>query len=435
MAGAVGGLTLPDLPPEVLERVQPMLVDLFGVTLAGMRTPELRRLVESWHCPPGDAPLIGDGRRSAPETTAMLSAIAACCLELDEGNKYAAGHPAAHVVFAAIAAVRLRDRQVSGAAFLSAVVAGYEVAARFGHATALDPGWHPHGHWGATGAACAATMLLGGTTTQVAAAVDAATGLMQVTPWATVLDGSFTRNLWIGGANRAGLDAARLAMSGLVQNTGAAWHSLGDLVGTLDPAVLVEGLGRDWLTAKGYAKQHSSCSYTHPAVDAVQTLKSARAWTPDEVTRVRVVTHSLARPLLNRDPQNRLAAMFSLAFVVSVAVVNDVVDPVVMEPGSATFLAAQEFSARVEVEIDEALDAYLPQLRCADVTVEFADGGSLALSQPNPIGDADHFPLTAEDIDRKLTALIGAEDVARIHAVVDSLAASDDACTALDELP
>lgn len=423
------------LPGPVRERLGVMLTDLFGVTVAGARTPELQALVEAWRCPPGDARVPGSTVRTVPETAAYLSAVAACMLELDEGNKYAAGHPAAHVVFATVGAAQLAGGEVSGERFLTAVAAGYETAARFGRATRRDPRWHTHGHWGATGAACAATLLLGGDAAQVAAAIDSATSLMHVTPWETVLTGDFTRNLWIAGANQAGLNAARMSLAGLVRNQGSAAHALGDLVGTLDPEAILAGLGERWLTAEGYLKRHSSCSYTHASVDLVQALAGAGAWeSADDVAAVRVRTHSLAAPLFRRHPNNRLAAMFSLPFVVSTTVVSGRVDPDTMDPGTDAFQAAEEFSTRVEVSVDERLDAYLPALRCTEVEVALRDGSSLALAQPNPIGDTNHFPLSRKDVDEKLRDLIGQHEAQRVAQTMQDLPACSSVVPLLDEL-
>jgi 2-methylcitrate dehydratase PrpD len=380
---------------------------LFGAVVAGMRTPEMRRLVESWQAADGGCPVVGTAVLTTPDQSAYLQAIAACVLELDEGNKYAAGHPAAHVVFAALAAASSAPGEISGRQLLSAVVAGYEVAARFGRATRRHPAWHPHGNWGATGAATAAALLTGCDARQVAAAIDASTGLMHVTPWSTVLAGSFTRNLWMAGANQAGLRAARLARAGLVTNTGQAQHSLGEIVGSLDAASLTDQLGSTWLTSAGYLKRHASCSYTHAAVDIVQALAAAGQWQPASVHRVHVRIHSLAEPLLGRHPTSRLAAMFSLPFVVANAVVNGRIDPATMEPGRAAFRAAEDFSDRVEVEISRELDDELPDRRCTEVVLELDDGSTLGLGQPNPIGDADYFPLEADEVRSKLAGLIG----------------------------
>jgi 2-methylcitrate dehydratase PrpD len=442
MAGAVDRLAafgaeleFDELPPPVREQLGLMLTDLFGVTLAGFRTPEMQALVDAWLAPGGNVRVPGTGVRTAAETASYLSAIAACMLELDEGNKYAAGHPAAHVVFAAIAASRTTETAISGKRFLTAVAAGYEVAARFGRATRRDARWHTHGHWGATGAACASTLLLGGDAAQVAAAIDASTGLMQVTPWETVLSGDFTRNLWIAGANQAGLNAARLALAGLVHNRGSAAHSLG-LLGSLNADMLVRDLGDRWLTADGYLKQHASCSYTHAAVDLVQALRSAGTWAdPDDVTAVRVRIHSLAAPLLRRHPESRLAAMFSLPFVVATAVVSGRVDPETMQPGSPAFTAAESFSERIEVALDDRLDDYLPDLRCTEIEIDLGDGSTVSLSQPNPIGDVSHFPLGEADVQGKLKRLIGDTDAGQITRIVDRVADCPSVTQLLDALP
>ena len=434
LATHVAAFEYPSLPAAARERLRLMLTDLFGVTLAGMRTPELRALVGAWHLPPGDEPITGTPLRSTAETSTYISAIAACVLELDEGNKYAAGHPAAHVLFAAVAAALQSSTGVSGSQFLTAVAAGYEVAARFGRATDRHPEWHTHGHWGATGAATASALLLGAGPAQVATAIDASTGLMLVTPWATVLSGDFTRNLWLAGANMAGVHAARLALAGLVENTGSAQHSLGAIVGTLDHGLLVKDLDGRLLLAEGYLKRHTSCSYTHAAVDIVQALRAAGTWSTRDIAAVQVTTSSLASTLLGRHPRNRLAAMFSLPFVVSNAVVNGSVDPTTMQPGSEPFRAAEEFSGRVHVDVSPRLDAYLPDRRCTEVAIEFTDGTSVGLGQPNPIGDSSHFPLTQSDVHRKLSSLVGAPATGRIESLVAALPDAPSAAAVLTEL-
>jgi 2-methylcitrate dehydratase PrpD len=422
LAHEVSSIDHAALPASVRARLRLMLTDLFGVTLAGMDTPEMRALVDCWHLPDGDVPLLGTSLRTTAATSAHLSALAACVLELDEGNKQASGHPAAHVVFAALAAALEAPATVSGARFLAAVAAGYEVAARFGRATRRHPEWHPHGNWGVTGAATASALLLGASPAQVAAAMDASTGLMQVTPWETVLRGDFTRNLWMAGANVAGLEAARLAMAGLVENRGGAQSSLGSIVGTLDPDLLIDDLGQRWLIDEGYLKRHASCSYTHAAVDIVQTLSACRQGSIRDVSAVRVRVHSLARPLLGRHSENRLAAMFSLPFVVANAMVNGSVDPTTMRPGSAPFRAAEEFCSRVLVEVNEEFDSFLPDLRCTEVTIELEDGTWVALGQPNPIGDADYFPLSESDVRDKLVSLIGSPAARQVEDAVTALA-------------
>jgi 2-methylcitrate dehydratase PrpD len=256
-----------------------------------------------------------------------------------------------------------------------------------------------------------------------------------VTPWEVVLEGGFVRNLWMAGANRAGLEAARLSLAGLVTNDGAAQHSLGSIVGSLDPARLTVGLGSDWLVLEGYAKQHSSCSYTHAAVDAVQAIRRGAAWTADDVTEVVVHTHRLAEPLLETEPGNRLGAMFSLPFVTAMSLVSDAVDPDAMDPGGELFARARDLRSRVTVQLSPALDELLPRRRAAEVMVHLRDGTSIGLGVPNPIGDVDHFPFGEGEVLDKARRLVGAEDTSRIAEVVGALAGCDDVVRQLALLP
>lgn len=434
LAAFADSLTFEDVPARVRERLQTLLIDLFGVTAAGHRTQEMRALITAWKPGFGTVPLIGTESRTDPDTAALLNAAAACALELDEGNKHAQGHPAVHVVFAALAAAQVAERTVTGRRFLTAVAAGYEVAARFGAAVERDPRWHTHGHWGATGAACAAALIQGASTAEVAASIDAAAGLVHATPWEMVLDGNFTRNLWAGGANIAGLNAVRLARSGLVSNRGAAASTLGGLVGTLDPSGLTAGLGQVWLLEEGYSKRHASCSYTHAAVDLVQELRREHPFMAAEVTAVAVATHSLATPLLGRDVRNRLSAMFSLPFVVATAIMHEVVDPDTMDPESPGFEATRPFMDMVSVHVEPEFDERLPGERWARVRIELADGTVLERSQPNPIGDTDFKPLDRAQTVAKIESLIGAEETGWVIDAVHHLASDAEARTALGSL-
>ncbi|WP_315773436.1 MmgE/PrpD family protein [Rhodococcoides kroppenstedtii] len=415
-------------------RVETVLIDLWGVGLAGARTPEVDALTRSRRREPGRWSTIGGSATGSAEAVALLDAVASCCLELDEGNKYAAGHPAAHVVPAAVAASRLAGEPITGATFLTAVVAGYEVATRFGHALDRDPRWHTHGHWGATGAAMAAAVVWGLSAERAAAAVNASTSLVSIAPWEVVLRGQFGRNLWMGNAVRAGLDAARLAESGLVDNVGIASATLGGVVGTLHADRLAVEPGVLSID-RGYAKRHASCSYTHAAVDVIQHLRRTGGLSADDVADVRVRIHGLAEPLFGRTPTNRLQAMFSLPVVVAAALVADEIGVDTLDPDGATFVRATSVVDRVHVEVADHLTALLPDRRAVEVELALRSGEVVAAGAPNPVGDSDHFPLDRDAVVAKIAGLVGASDARRVVGVVDGLAGASDVVEVLRGLP
>ncbi|HSI93830.1 MAG TPA: MmgE/PrpD family protein, partial [Jiangellaceae bacterium] len=234
-------LKLGSVAEPVRQATDLMVLDSIGVIVAGMRTDELRALLHQLDPPSGPARLIGAGRNAPVEAATLLNGTAACVLELDEGNKHARGHPAAHVLPIALSVGASMD--ASGEAVLTAFLAGHEVAARFGRATQLAPGVHPHGNYGATGAAAAAARLLGLDADGIAAAIDAAAGLALAPPFKSALAGSFVRNTWLGVAGTHGLLAAQLAAAGLATVDGTAAASLGGILGSLDAVPLTERLG------------------------------------------------------------------------------------------------------------------------------------------------------------------------------------------------
>lgn len=428
-------LDYPDLPVEVQARALLMLTDLVGVTVAGARTPEMEALVKAWAPPPGPVGILGAGRSTNPDAAAWLNGTAACSLELDEGNKHAQGHPAAHVAFAAMSFAGAADRVVSGSDLMTALVGGYEVAARFGRATRRRDDLHTHGHWGATGAGAAAGRLSGLPAEGIAAAIDAAAGLVYATPWSVVLAGSFVRNLWAAGANVSGLLGARLATAGLAQVDGTAGRTLGEVVGVLDASQLTTGLGERWNIVGGYFKRHSSCSYTHPAADAIITLRERHGFSADDVAHVRVDTHRLTMPLAGVANHTRLAAMFSLPYVVAVALRYGTVEPEMFTAESRRDPETLGLARRVQVHHDDSLDARLPAERANRVAVELDDGRVLTAEQPNPVGDADYLPFDAAQVHAKLARLLGAPTSERIEEVVAQLPSAPDARVLLGRLP
>jgi len=425
-----------DLPRDVRDRLGLTLFDHLGVTLAGAATPEVRALWAAHRPSPGPARLLGAGRDVALDEAIWLNGIAVCCLELDEGNKFARGHPAAHAFPAALALAQAH--RVSGRELCAALVAGHEVAARFGRATRLRAGVHPHGNWGAAGAAAATARLLGLDGDGVAGAIDAAGGLALATPFASALRGSFVRNAWIGAANLHGLQSARMAAAGLATPDGTAGDSLGSILGELDPGALTEELGERFDLTRGYFKRHASCSYTHPPADAALALRrQVPGLDPSQVRAVTVETHGLAAPLDGTETPTRLAAMFSVPHVTAVALAFGDCAPVRFDERHRTDPAVRALVARTRVRRDEAMDARLPGERPARVSVLLDDGRTLTAEVPNPVGDADHHPFGHAELAAKLAALLApqAVDADRLWQLAAALPDAPDAAAVLRELP
>ncbi len=406
-----------DVPTRVQGRLRLVLLDVLGVTLLGAQDPEQQRLVDAWDLVPGPAPVVGTGHRTSVESAAWLNASALVRLELDEGNKFAKGHPAAHGFPAVLALAAARDAAPGD--LLASLLVAYEVASRFGRATSLRDGAHPHGSWGVAGAAAGCARLLGLDSEATAAAIDTGAGMPVAGHFASALDGNRVRDAWMGAANVSGLNAARLAAAGLASNTGTAAYSLGVLLGTFQASDLTAELGQRWDVELGYFKQHAACSFTHAAADAVIELATT-GQLPDvaAIDAVTVETHSLATGLRRQSWDNRLSAMFSIPFVVAAALVHGEVGPDATRTEALDDPAVRRLAQRVTVVGAADLDARLPAERPVRVTVKAA-GREWVVERPNPLGDSAFHPFDEQSLRALLSRLLGGED--ELDAVVSVL--------------
>lgn len=421
-----------EVPERVRRRFSLVLLDTLAVTLAGSRTEGQRRIRAAWPQPEGRSPVLGAGNLTQVDAAAYLNATALVCCELDEGGKYAGGHPAGHA-FPAVLALAA-DLGSSGERTACALLAGYEVAARFGRATSLHPGSHPHGNWGVAGAAAGCAVLLGLGPEQVAAAIDTGAGLPVAGHFDSALDGHRVRDAWVGATATSGLAAARLAQAGVVRNTGTAALSLGTLLGSFDPDVLTAELGTQWQIEANYFKQHASCSYTHPAADLALELREQhlKGMTPrqivDAVSEVNIRTHALAAPLSRTGWDSSLSAMFSIPYAVAAALLHGEITPAMAD---ATEQQQPElFALARKVTVGEAADltALLPHQRATRLDALVADGDRVRLEAPHPVGDSNHHPFTDETLSAVLVRLLGDRaSVDRLRQITLDLPDSPDA--------
>lgn len=409
-----------DVPAPAAHRLELVLLDSLGVTAVGAAEPEQQALVRAWDPQLGPCPLIGTATSTTVEAAAWCNTTALVRLELDEGHKLAAGHPAALGLHAVLALAA--SRGASGRDTLAALAVAYGVAARFGRATTLARGAHPHGSWGVAGAAAGCARLLGLDADGVAAAIDAGSGLPVAGAFTSALEGNPVRDAWMGAANLSGLAAARMAAAGQARNTGTAAGSLGGLLGALDPTELDANLGTRWEVEGGYLKRYAACSFTHPAVDAALALGVSG----DDAVDVLVETHALAAALDRTEVDERLAALFSVPFVVAAALRHGRVDPAVSADHTRTDPAQLALMRRVRVVVAPDLDARRPAERPARVTVTLTDGTTRTAEVPGPVGDADHHPLDRAAVLALLTPLLGATAVGRLQQTCDALPTAPD---------
>jgi 2-methylcitrate dehydratase PrpD len=428
-------LRFADLPAEVAQRARLVLLDCIGAIAAGAQENEVQSLAARMIAREGagEAPVIGLALAARPGTAAFLNGTAGTMLELDEGNQYARGHPAIHVVPALLAAPR-----GDGAALLTALALGYELGSRVGIASRLNVAMHPHGTWGTLGAAMGVAKLHGAGAAELSRVINMASSLGLATSRKTMLEGGTVRNTYAGVSNMLGLtvwDLARAGFEGERDGVGTVFGQVS--ASDFRPEEMTRDLGTRWEIGRNYFKRHAACRYTHGALDALALIVArVGPLQPDQVKAIAVDTYVWAAQLDSPLAPNMLAAKFSIPFALATSIVHGAATVPAFRAAARENPAVQALAQRVTVNEDPALTAQLPGLRPARLRITLADGTVHEASVTTNRGDTED-PYSEAEVRQKFHELcdpvFGADRAAAIEACVLALAPHREAA-ALTEL-
>jgi 2-methylcitrate dehydratase PrpD len=430
LAGFASGLGFDDLPADVVHEAKRALIDHVGVAAAAADHPSVGALLRV------SERLGGTGHHTVigrPETitmpyAALVNGFAAHLLDYDDtfnpGDTTVHGSaPVWPVVFALAEAGRVTGRDA-----VAAFVAGFETECRLGRAAGdahYEIGWHVTGTTGHVGAAAAAGRMLGLPPATLNHALGSAgtqaAGLKAVY-------GTDGKPLHAGKAAMDGLLSAVMAAEGITSSTEIMEGHRGFLAvmsPNSDPDKLIAGLGEQWhLLANGY-KAYPSGSLTHPAIDAVMSLRAQHGFGAADVKRVRATVNTKAATTTGKiDPRTGLDTKFSLVHGVAVALVAP-------RPRLDHFTddaAVDAEIAAVRDLIDVVSDAAVGK-RTAEVGVDLVDGRSVTVRIEANRGTPDN-PLTDDELAAKFTdnaaPRLGADGAARLLEACWSVDAATD---------
>lgn len=415
LASFVASLDESAIPDDVADRASLVVADTIGVILGGTSDPAVTALTADWAAKNGgSATLFGTAnQQTSPYQAAFVNGTAGTVLELDEGHRFAAGHPAIHVLPALLADGEGEFR--SGTEFLTSFVAGYETAVRVARMVVpLATGYHPHGAWGAVGAAAGVARLRGMDTETTLHAMRIAANYAQHTRFEAATEGATVRNGYAGMSNLAGLVAVDQAQAGFTGLEDGVVRHLEPLAeSSPEPTALTAGLGDRWELDRGYFKVHAACRYTHPVLDAVEALWVAKEFTAEEVAAVTVETYPAAAGLTEPTPTNALQAKFSIPFAIGSALATG-------ETGKASFTdealtdEAYELAQRVTVTVADDIASRVPDERGARVELTLTDGETLR-TEVRAARGGEHNPFTEAELrakfDRLVSPVIGSAHV------------------------
>jgi 2-methylcitrate dehydratase PrpD len=398
---------LDDLSERARSRARWVIADSIPVIAAGMQQPEMQTLVAKHlaQAAPGNAWVIGAGKRAATLDAALLNGTAGTWLELDEGNLFAKGHPGIQVVPAAVALAQ--ETGASGAELLLAVALGYELSSRISRAAQVKLSVHPHGTYGVIGAAIAAGRLKGFNAAQMRELINVAATMGMATSRQTLLDGATVRNIFTGHSGYMGLTAARLVECGFTGGTDGVSAIYGTVLSdAFDTNKVVAGIGTEWLIAGGYFKLHPTGRYVHSAIDALEDLLAkvpGGRLEAAQIARIEVRAYALAAMLAGKNITSSFGARFSVPFALASILCHGRSGLKSFDDAAVANREVQALAQRVDLREDKSFTARYPNEQPVTVRIVMRDGaahaGHCVVTKGEPANPHQPAELTAKFFD------------------------------------
>jgi 2-methylcitrate dehydratase PrpD len=433
-----------DVPGTIRTKAVRHILDTLACGLAGATSQEAKACLGLMVAAQETGPVSvwGTGSQLSARSAALVNGVACHAFELDDTG--GCDHSGAVVLPAALAAVALADRQVSGAEFVLAVILGYDVARRVleacgGYGPHNDAGWHSTATCGTFGAAVAAARLLGlgsqATAHTIGHAASFSGGL-----WAFIHDGSQTKRIHAGRAAEGGLLAALLARSGVTGSSAVFEDKWGGFLSTFSPRstnsdALTVGLGERWRIERVSLKPYASCRGTHSAIDALGDLLAENGLAADDVDRIDVRLSGFLHGMCGTRNIVTLAhAQMSLPYALAARLRLGHVGLDAYDDGRRKDPAVQAAMDSVTLTPDEALEPMDEPFVCI-VTRDgrvFERRVTVPLGSPgNPMPDAAYFDkvrklagmaLAGSQVERLITNVLAMEQTSDMCWLPESLA-------------
>ena len=256
------------------------VLDLVSVAAGAVKDPLVEAAKEALGAVSGcgNVSVWGGTRKYPLATAAMLNAMLAHTLELDDVHTASKTHGSASLIPAAWSCAEYLGK--SGKDFLLAVVCGYETVNRVGMAFGVSAhrnrGWHATATCGVFGCAAACAKLLDLSVDQIVSALGMA-GTQSSGVWAFLGDGSNCKILHPARAAADGIEAAFLAKAGMTgpehifdAKDGGLLYAMSD---GGDVSKLSQGLGEVYEILNMDMKPYPCCRSAHCAIDGILEIR------------------------------------------------------------------------------------------------------------------------------------------------------------------
>jgi 2-methylcitrate dehydratase PrpD len=350
LAQWVQQLSCDAIPCRVRERAKHLLLDGVACGLVGAQLPWSRVATRSVLDleGTGDAVVIGTGAATTGPAAVLLNSTFIQGFELDDFHPLAPLHSTSLIV-PVLLATAAHVGGASGAAALTAAIAGFEVGPRVGLALhgsqMLSRGWHSGPVFGTHAAAMVAGKLRGLDADKLEDALGMA-GTQSAGLMAAQYE-AMSKRMQHGFAARNGYYAAGLAAGGYTGIKQVFDRPYGGYLAVFgeghdpEPAQVIAGLGQGWHTELIMVKSYAAQGGLHGAIQAALELRAEHGIDPKTVSHIEirvghtVYHHGWWQP---ERPLTSIGAQMNLGYAVSVALLDESIQNAPIQERFATEL-------------------------------------------------------------------------------------------------
>lgn len=430
LAERLASFRLKDVPPEVVAHSKLILLDTLGAMLAASNQKySATRILTDFARRLGGRPessLVGQRLKTSCVNAALVNGTLGYYCDIEPHHVGGILHAPAVAVPTSLAVAEKEG--ATGARFLEAMLLGVEVTCRVSYAinpTALyNRGFHPSAVCGAFGAAAAAGRLFRLSASKFAIALglamQQACGLLA---WASDHTEN-SRPFNPGLAARNGTTAAYLASLGFggpPTPFEGKYDAFTAFSGERHPEALLADWGKHYYLPEFAYKLYSSCSFTHPGLDALLSLAREHDLKPADVQEIVLRFPASGAHMIDNNELKSHCAQYILpvGLVFGGVMIDDILQDRMRHPEVA------RLRARTRMLADPGLDKGWPERYSSIVEVTTPDGLRLSRRVDHARGTMEN-PLTPEEIHQKylklattVTSAGHAEEIAEIVQRID----------------
>jgi 2-methylcitrate dehydratase PrpD len=381
LADFIHATSFEKLPKNVIHHAKLCLLDLIAVSIAGGRQ-NVASIVQSLIPAMGacdEVTLWGSDRKLPLLTAVLMNAVQAHAIDMDDGHRYANGHPGVVTIPAALALCEKEN--LTGRELIEAIVIGYEFFIRLG--STINPdlllrGFHTTATIGcfASGAVAAKLLKLSRPQTENALSLSGlqSAGLLEV-----LHSGESGKSFQVGKAAQSGVLAGLLAQQGADGPESVFEGEKGFFKAfagkACDSQSICKTLGEEVSLPSVYFKKHAACRHIHSALDALSEIVARHALSPEQIGSIDIETYSIAKSLTGHiaTEDSELGAKFSTPVAIGLLLAFGQSDSSIYKKQYVSDPLVQSIAKKVRVHVNPERDQAYPEHRGASVTVKSGD--------------------------------------------------------------